>query len=194
MNLDIKSQGIIHQIGWFKFGKDSSLYFHLKGKSPVVQIGEAVLKDGMLVKTKSEDISSISDERKTGTHLSLHPSGVVHVKNHGQEPLIVSNIGQWLPVKIPFTFAYIVTESVENIDTVDESTTQWIIDDPSKSIKFDVVICPVCQMDGKRCYALNEATVWLGVSPQYAVLINASELPACESHVFFLAEPIQMTK
>ena len=73
VNLDIKSQGIIHQIGWFKFGKDSSLYFHLKGKSPVVQIGEAVLKDGMLVKTKSEDISSIPDERKTGTHLSLHP-------------------------------------------------------------------------------------------------------------------------
>jgi len=192
LNLDLKSQEIFRRIGWFKFGKDGSLYFHLKGKSPIVQMGEAAINDGMLVKTKSEDISSITDERKTGTHLSLHPSGEVHVKSHGQEPLVVSNIGEWLPVKTPFTFAYIITEPIENIVTVDKSATQWIINDPSKSIKLDVVIYPVYQKNGKRYFPLYASTVWLGVSPVYSVLINAAELPACESHTFFLAKSIQM--
>ena len=191
--LDLKCRGSFRRIGWLLFGKDGSLYFHIKGRSPILQAGYALVKDGKLIKGKAIDLSSIPNEQKIGTHLSLHPSGEVHVKCHGQKRLLASNIGSWLPVQRPFTFVYIFTESVENLAMVENSDTEWTVDDPGKSLRLNIVVCPRYQKAGISCDPFYESTVCLGLSPHYAVLINANVLPPCESHIFFLASPIHLS-
>ena len=187
--LELKCQNSFRQIGWLLFGKDGSLYFHRKGQSPILEVGNAIVKEGKLIKTDKIDISSVLDEQKVGTHLSLHPSGEVHVKSYGQKPLTVSNIGTWLPVIKPFLFAYIFTEPVGKLEVVERSNTNWIVNDPDKSVRLDIIISPQYKNKEMIYTPLNKSTMWFGHSPRYSILVNAYLTDPCESYMFFLSSP-----
>lgn len=183
-------RGKTYALGWILFGKDGSLYFHRRGQLPVTEIGIAVNEGGKLVDKESADISSLPTEFRIGTHLSLHPSGEVHVKSGKGHRLCVGSIGCWLPVRQAFSFAYVFTEPIGNLPEpagIAQTGPKFDVQDPSCSLRLDFVIAPLNERDGKAHVPVLRSTVFLGLSPRYAVLVNAQPHQACESRIYFLS-------
>ena len=189
-NIDVLCHGKCRRIGWLLFGKDGSFYFHPKGKSPVIQVGNAVQEDGKLVKLDSHELSAIPLEGRTGIHLSLHPSGRVHVKGSAGKEITVAEIGPWLPVRRRFVFAYVYTVPVGNLPEVSEADPATEMRDPGRSLRLDLMLCPLNEEDGQVRVPYYHSTIYVGFSPRYAVLVNATPVPPCEPVFFFLASPI----
>lgn len=189
LNIDVSCQGKRRRVGWLLFGTDGSLYFHPKGKSAVVQIGNAIQKDGKLVRLDSNDLSPIPMEDRTGIHLSLHPSGLVHVKGSTGNKITAANIGPWTPVKRSFVFAYIFTVPIGNLPEVQEAGPAKELGDPGKSLRLDLIISPLNEKDGHTHVPYYRSTICVGFSPRYAVLVNATPVAPCEPLFFFLASP-----
>jgi len=187
LNIDVSCQGKRRRLGWLLFGKDGSLYFHPKGKSPVIQVGNAVLRDGNLVKLDAHDLSPIPVEDRTGIHLSLHPGGRVHVKGSTGKKITVAEIGPWLPVWRSFLFAYVFTVPVGNLPEVQDAGPATEVDDPGKSLRVDLILCPLNEKDGQARVPYYRSTIYVGFSPRYAVLVNATPVAPCEPLFFFLA-------
>ncbi len=188
-NIILSCQGTRRGIGKLLFGPNGSLYFFPKWKSPVTEIGNAIQKDGKLIKGAPQDISSLSLEDRTRIHLSLHPSGQVHIKSSNRKELTVAQIGPWLPVTQPFTFAYIYTAPVGTLPEVQTSGPAKECNDPEKSLRLDVIISPLYEKDGQTHVPFHHSTIFVGFSPLYAVLLNATPIPPCESQFFFRSAP-----
>lgn len=184
-------QGKTYALGWILFGKDGSLYFHRKGQGPVTEIGIAMLREGKLVDTQSTDISSLPLEFRVGTHLSLHPSGQVHVKSGAGHKVCVGDVGPWLPVAQSFTIAYVFTEPVCSLPPVRNSkqlASKFELADPGCSLKLDIVIAPLNEKDGKVYVPFMNSTIFGGLSPLYAVRVDAVPHAACQPRIFFMSQ------
>ena len=198
-HIDIVCEGKARRIGSLRFGKDGSFYFFRKGKTPIAEMGSAVLKDGSLIKTDSADLSSVPLEKRRGVHVSLHPSGQIHVKAAQYEPLTIGNIGPWLPVQRTFVFAYVYTEPVGNLAIAKKSNAIWTARDSKKSLKLDILISPMVNVYGSiklvrdaKCKPIltdRPSTVYIGLSPRYQVFVNITLIPACVGQFYFLASP-----
>ena len=189
-NIVVCCQGVDRKIGWLLFGKkDKSFYIYQSGKSPVIQVGTAILKNGKFVKQNSMDVTDLPLDIRAGTHLSLHPTGEAHVKSGANKCLTVANIGQWLPVRQPFTFAYWFTAPVGTLSEANTAGRAFEVADPSKSLRLDIIISPLQRRAEKAYVPYYTNTMFLGWSPHYAVLLNAVMVPACEPCLFFLASP-----
>ena len=186
-NIDVLCDGKRRRIGWLLFGRDGSLYFHPKGKSPVIHVGKAVQKDGKLVKLDSHELSAISLEDRTGIHLSLHPSGRVHVKGSTRKEITVAEIGPWLPVRRRFVFAYVYTVPVGDLPEVSEAGPATEVGDQGKSLRLDLILSPLNEKDAQARVPYYHSTVYIGFSSRYAVLVNATPVAPCEPQLFFLA-------
>jgi hypothetical protein len=184
--IDFSCQGKRRRIGRLLFGNDGSLYFFPKWKSAVIQIGNATQKDGKLIKSTSSELSSLPPDDRTGIHLSLHPSGQVHVMSSNRKQLTVAQIGPWLPVRQPFVFAHVYTESVGMLPEVRMSGPATEFGDPKKSLRLDIIICPLNEKAGQAHVPFHHSTIYIGLSPRYAVLLNATAIPPCEPQFFFL--------
>jgi len=183
-------QGKTYALGWILFGRDGSLYFHRRGQSPVTEIGMAVKQEGKLVTTQATDISSLPLEARVGTHLSLHPSGQVHVKGGRGHKLSVGSIGAWLPVREAFTFAHVFTEPIRSLREADQAAKAakaLQVADPASSLRLDVIVAPLNEKDGKVHVPFMTSTIFTGLSPRYAVLVNAVPSPSCEPRIYFLS-------
>jgi len=153
-------------------------------------VGDGVLCDGKLIKTSVTDMTSSSLEHRTGTHISLHPSGEAHVKSGSRAVIVAANIGQWLPVRRAFVFAHWFTAAIRTLPLAQGGGPAFGVADASKSLRLDIVICPLQRTGDKEYVPYNENTLFLGWSPHYAVLLNAEAIPACDPCVFFLACPL----
>ena len=183
-------QGKTYVLGWILFGKDGSLYFHRRGKLPVTEIGIAASKGGKLITTESADISSLALESRVGTHLSLHPSGQVHVKSGTGHRICVGSIGPWLPVQQAFTFAHVFTEPIGSLpETCGNKQPSRMVQgsDLGCSLRLDLIIAPLNEKDGKVRVPFPVSTIFVGLSPRYAVLVNAAPHAACEPRIYFLS-------
>ncbi len=187
----IGSEGKTYALGWILFGKkDQSLYFHRRGRSPVTEMGIAVKKEDKLITTQSVDVSSLPLESRVGIHLSLHPSGEVHVKSGNGHRLCVGSIGPWLPVRQVFTFAHVFTEPLAFLpetDNVKQPVQMVQVGDPKKSLRLDIIVVPLNEDHGMAHVPFMVSTIFLGLSPRYAVLINAHLLSPCEPRIYFLS-------
>ena len=142
-NIDVSCEGKRRRVGWLLFGTDGSLYFHPKGKSPVIQVGNAVQRDGKLVKADSHDISPIPLEDRTGIHLSLHPGGRVHVKGSAGKAITVAEIGPWMPVRRAFVFAYVFTVPIGALPEVSDAGPTIEVGNPGQSLRLDLIVSPL---------------------------------------------------
>ena len=188
-DLLISCRGSIHNLGWILFGNDGSLYFHRKGELPVTHVGVAVSEGGKLTDKESLDVSDLPLQCRKGTHLSLHPGGEVHIKSGGGKKLCVGNIGPWLPVREAFSVAYVFTEPVGNLPTVDSkkrSPRLVQVPDPNSSLRLEVIVAPLTEYDGRSGVLSEHSTILVGLSPKYGVRLNAAIHPPCEPRIFFL--------
>ena len=193
-NILIGCQGKTYTWGWILFGKDGSLYIHQSGQSPVTEIGIAVEEEGRLVTKQATDISSLPLDSRVGTHLSLHAeTGQVHIKSGSGHKLCVGSIGPWLPVQQTFSFAHIFTApivSLQEADINERAMRMDIFADNTRSALLDIIVAPLIQQNGKLVVPIQQSNIFVGFSPQYAVLINAVSLPpCCEPRIYFLDQP-----
>jgi hypothetical protein len=173
MQLDLKCQNIFYQIGKIWFGRDHSIYFSFKEKIFLLEMGDAVIKDGSFRTTSYEDLSQIPISQRNNIHLSLHPSGEIHLKSDGQKPVTKMNIGKWFPVKKEFIFAHIYTCRIRDLKVIKTSKNPWEVYDPDTAIRLDFVIKPLGQKDGKYFYTYDTTTIWQGMdSPNYGICLN----------------------
>lgn len=195
--IDVLCEGKARRIGWLLFGQDGSLYFHPKGKTPIGAIGRAKLKNGTFIKIDSADLSSIPLAKRSGVHLSLHPSGQVHVKAPGHDPLTIDNIGSWLPVRHSFVFGYVYTDPVQSLPIVEKSNAIWIVPDSEKSLEVDILILPRANISApvkavkyiktRTTLTSRPSPVYIGFSPRYRVVVNISIIAPCSGQFYFLA-------
>jgi hypothetical protein len=183
----VSSQGKAHKIGWLEFGRDGSLYLQIYASQPIVDIGTAVLKNSILTKTASQGVGTIPLDERTGVHLSLHPSGKVHIRRGRKRPIVVTHLGCWLPVIVPFVFALVFTEAVNSLPRVQAKGQMYDVPDPGDSLRLEVVISPLYEDAGQAHVPLCKSTVCVGFSPRYAVLLNLTPIQSCEPHIFFLS-------
>ncbi len=191
LDILVSCEGTTRAIGWLLFGKtDQSLYIHQAGKSPIIKVGNAVLRDGRLVPISEKDVARLCETQRSGTHISLHPSGEVHMKSADGTKITAASIGRWLPVTVPFVFAYWFTGIIETLPLSDCGGPAFEVADAGKSLRLDVVVSPLQRKDQKAYVPYQKNTSFLGWSPHYVVLLNATVISPCEPCVFFLASPV----
>jgi hypothetical protein len=172
-------------------GKDASLYLHPAGANPITEVGTALPIGGKLVWTERSDMTGIALPSRSGTHISLHPSGQVHLKGGDGHRLTVAEVRGWFPVTTEFLFAYWFTPPVRSLPPAEAGAAQGFpVDDSASSLRLEVTICPPKKTRGRIGIPTKRNTLFVGYSPHYWVRLDGYIVPACDSSIFFLASPV----
>ena len=170
-HIDIWCQGKRRSVGQVLFGlRDESFYYYPRGQPPIVEVGYAVSKPGKVPKPDLKDISELPVTDRIGLHISLHPSGEIHLRNTSHRDLLCHNIGKWLPVRRVFRLASHVTPPIGKLPEIKRSGPACKVQNPEKSLKLRILIGPI----GTTPSANN---IWYGVSPDYVALVEAEMIP-----------------
>lgn len=193
LNILVSSGGQVHRIGKLLFGKkDASFYIFLAGRDPIVEVGTAISHGGTLVPISRSNKTDVPMLPQSGSHVSLHPSGEVHVKTSAGDVLTAARIGPWLPVQEKFVFAYWFTAPIRALPLAPTGAPQGFpVADSSKSLRLEIVICPPQRHGDRVGVPFFRNTLFVGGSPHYWILLNGHIIPACDPCIFFLGSPVK---
>jgi len=93
LNILVSSDGQVRRIGKLLFGKkDASFYIFLAGRDPIVEVGTAISHGGRLVPISRSNNTDVPMLPQSGIHVSLHPSGEVHVKTSARDVITAASV------------------------------------------------------------------------------------------------------
>jgi hypothetical protein len=183
-----RNKADIREFGWLEFKKDGSLHFGFTDKAfRAGLMGDAVLtKDGHLHTLTQISSAGFPDNAIDNPHVSLHASGVCHVRSEGEKPVLEFNIGQWLPVEKPFLWLVIYTDPFYHLSPKHQrkgtQRNAFFLDvvDINQSLLFHVDIIP----RNWRFPAQRKDVIGQSGSGRYVVRIRMGHHKAVERAIF----------
>ena len=174
----VETKGSIRKICWVLLEQDGSVSVGLSDPGIVItEVGTAgVDATGRVSATPDERVQEIPISARTGPHVTLHRSGVCHVRANRETPLVQVHYGTWCPPSEPLEWLHLFTSplgampevaagKVKDRDAV--LTAQRT--DLSLGIRVDVL-----PRSEKGEYPLLGSTLHtaIGVAPDYAVRLT----------------------
>lgn len=164
---------------WVVFAPDGSVSAGLSDPGLLItEIGDAHAdQDGRL--TKQPQASALPTVvARTAPHVTLHRSGVCHVRARGQAPLARTTYENWFPPTRPFEWFQLFSSPVRSLIAVPARSRDALVPSPganrSLAIRFDLLprsygsACPI--LDG-----VGHTVV--GVAPEYALRVSLFSHP-----------------
>src|SRR5262245_12998906 len=103
MRVVLKSPLGLHPLCWFFRAADGSLSFGFPKNFYAGCKGTGFIDgNGELQRTTAENLDHIEMEKRFSPHVTLHPSGICHLRTERHKPLLEYNIGQWYPATKEF--------------------------------------------------------------------------------------------
>lgn len=178
----------IREFGWLEFKKDGSLHFGFTDKAFRVRLsGDAVLtKEGQFRTLTQTSSAGLPDKAIDNSHVSLHPSGVCHVRSGIEQPVIEINIGEWLPVEKPFLWLVIYTDPFYHLSPKHRrkgiQLNAFLLDvqNINQSLKFQVDIIP----QNRPFLSQRKDVIGQSGSGRYVVRITMEHHKAAERAIF----------
>lgn len=114
-NLLAEVGGKRYKVGWFMFASDGGFHAQFHYAAPVTAIGQEVLSDGVLRPVTEVDLSQVPEVHRHDVHLSLHPSGRLHVRSGENPCLMAADVGLWLPLTKPRLLGYLFSPPIREL-------------------------------------------------------------------------------
>ena len=114
-NLLAETDGNRYKVGWFRFASDGGFHAQFHYTEPVTAAGEEVLSEGLLKPLTEVDLTSVPEAHRHDVHLSLHPSGRLHVRSRENPCLVAIDVGPWLPLQEPRLLGYLFSPPLRQL-------------------------------------------------------------------------------
>ncbi len=138
------------------------------------EIGLARLEKGVLVSDDKPISESIPPENRRDPHVTLHPSGVCHVRSQDRDPLFEHRLAGWYPVQREFNWLHVFSDPLLNIPaTVGTKKRDAIVCVPNttESVKLKVDILPASSCGLYEC-SVSSLDTLIGLGPDFAVRVE----------------------
>ena len=108
------------RVCWVALAKDGSASFGLAmGDTYITETGSASIKpDGTVTFIPASKLDNIPIKHRKNAHVTLHPSGVCHVRVNNAPPVEGHQIEGWFPVTASFVWLQAFTEPVRTLPRV----------------------------------------------------------------------------
>jgi hypothetical protein len=177
----------IRELGSFQFLSDRSILFAFTGNFRIGSTGNATLRNGQFNLLDNQEPGALPAEQTGNPHVTLHPSGICHIRVNDQKPALECNFGEWLPVEKPFLWLVIYSEpfyalkKTEEVKASDASVFYVDVLDIRKSLYLAVEILPRAPV--VPCDREAASTI-VGVCPEYFVRVTVRDHPPIGGIVF----------
>ncbi len=179
-NLLASFKGELFKVGWIRFASDGGMYAQFHYKAPITCVGEAIQASGLLQARTREDLTHCPLDMRSNVHLSLHPSGKIHVRSNRQKPIIELDFGQWLPVSKPCLLGYFFSPAVGTLDRQEKPKFQdrvFSVARPEDGIRATITVLP------KDFHPTQPAL--MGVSPRYNIGVTIAAVSPPTPSIYF---------
>src|SRR6266850_5885485 len=105
------TNGSLRKVCWVLLERDGSVSVGLSDPGIVIaEVGTAhVDAAGTVLATPDASGREVPASARTGPHVTLHRSGICHVRANRQSPLVEVNYGNWCPPHEPFEWLHVFT-------------------------------------------------------------------------------------
>ena len=111
----------LHAVCWMVRALDGSLSFGFSHDFTVAGLGTGkVNEDSELVPVALSAISDVPHDHRIRPHVTLHSSGVCHIRTERHEPILQHLVPGWYPVKQAFYFIHAFTDPLREIPVVEK--------------------------------------------------------------------------
>jgi len=178
-----KCAGELYKVGWIRFASDGGLYAQFHQTEPVVARGEAIQSGGQLTPATEVDLAAVPEKHRVDVHLSLHPSGELHVRSGRNTPLVRWNIGSWLPPKAPSLLAHLFSPPISQLLTQSQPRPQdrvFSLADVDSGVRATITLLPKG--------LIPQRGVLMGISPRYNVAVEIGVVRPATPGIYLVKE------
>lgn len=163
------------------------MYFGVPGVTAGV-LGKATLQaDSRLAPIAPErSLSDLPSAACKDFHLSLHPSGHVHLRAHGAKPFASDDMGTWLPVTTVRNWAYFFSDPLDCLGLVTQLRRRDAVvafPEGNASVEVHIDLIPSAQPYPLHSTALD--TVIGLAPPHYGLRVSVFPYKPVHGTIFF---------
>lgn len=177
--------GELIPICWTHLATDGSVSFGLyMGEEPLTEIGEASIHPPGKVSFDSKiSIEDLPLEERKKTHVSLHPSGVCHIRFDRSKPISRHIVQDWFPVKAGFIWIQAYTAplgSLPRTETARQRDPVMPFPNLELSARIEVAIYPRTP-DASVPLVNDQVFSFVGGSPHHMVRVSIDSYKPMQS-------------
>jgi hypothetical protein len=125
LRIVLKSPLGLHPLCWLFRAIDGSLSFGFPKNFYAGYTGTGFFnKAGKLQRTTAENLEHIAMEKRISPHVTLHPSGICHLRTERHKPLVEYKIPEWYPVTKEFDFIHAYSDPIVRLPTVQQARSR----------------------------------------------------------------------
>jgi hypothetical protein len=116
----VKSGDLVRKVCWVVLELDGSVSLGLSDPCFVItEMGTARLdSEGKVIARPDDAIDRVPLSARTRPHVTLHRSGVCHVRAQRETPLVHVSYGDWCPPLAEFEWLHVLTSPVAALPTI----------------------------------------------------------------------------
>lgn len=177
----------LRKVCWVVLEQDGSVSVGLSNPSMVItEVGTArVDSNGRVSEDPDAPGREFAASARTGPHVTLHRSGVCHVRANREAPLVRLDYGDWCPPPEPLEWLHLFTSPLATLPTASKAKDRDAVlaiprGDRSPGIRVDVLP----RSDSGEYPLLGGGLhTAVGVTPDYAVRVTTFEHEAVHPRI-----------
>lgn len=170
----------LRKLCWMVLERDGSVSVGISDETFVIkEIGTSLADStGRIQDSEIVDVSRMAPHARAAPHVTLHRSGICHIRAGKYPPLIEVDYSDWCPPSVPFEWLYIFTVPARLLPakaTAGKRDAIVPFDDADQSVVIRVDILP---SDSGGTYPLLDGfQAVIGIAPEYAVRFSVRSWP-----------------
>ncbi len=189
----VDMNGVLRKVCWVLLERDGSVSVGLSDPSIVItEVGTAHADlAGRMSETPDAPNQEVTVSARTGPYVTLHRSGVCHVRAGRETPLVQLDYGAWHPPTEPFEWLHLFTSPLAALPATGKAKERDAVlaaTDPSISLGIRVDVLPRPTNDEYPLLPGGYHTA-IGVAPAYAVRLTSFAHPAVQPRIMVRVPP-----
>ena len=174
MRVVLKSPIGLHPLCWLFRAPDGGLSFGFPKNFYAGYTGTGFLKNaGELQRITADNLGHMAIEKRISPHVTLHPSGICHLRTERHKPLVEYTLAGWFPVTKEFDFIHAHSDPIFRLPTVAQARTRdSVIPFPSENLSAYLRIDILPRDPGPRHAMKFDTTVVVLGGPDYVVRMS----------------------
>jgi hypothetical protein len=171
------TNGSIRKVCWVLLERDGSVSVGLSDPGIVIaEVGTAhVDAMGTVSTTPDAPAREVPASARTGPHVTLHRSGVCHVRANRERPLIEVDYGRWCPPQEPFEWLHLFTSPLIAMPAAGKAKDRdAVLPVPRTDLSLGIRVDVLPRSETGEYPVLGDAFhTAMGIAPDYAVRVTA---------------------
>lgn len=187
------------KVCWVLLEHDGSVSIGLSDPGIVItEVGTARIdSEGHMLAQPDEPVGAVSLSARTGPHVTLHRSGVCHVRANRETPLVRVSYGAWYPPLAALEWLHLFTSPIAAMPEISaakvkqrDAVLPLSRTDQSLAIRVDLL-----PRDQRGEYPLLSGALHtaVGVAPEYAVRLSTFTHAAVHPQILLRTPPSEPT-